>query len=210
MELAAILFFAVMFLAAAICVCSWAMGSPPGYKPATAQAHHGSQITVTPPVTRSNSTALALSEPADEPVIEKKEVLYDVPMNDELQRFVRERCEENGVPFEIAIALIGCESGYQTDALSVTDDYGLMQINSCNHEWLAEELGLDDMMDPYQNITAGTYILGMAFKKYGDPHQALMAYNMGDNGMSRVWAEGHRSSAYSRAVMEAAKELKER
>lgn len=209
MELAAILFFAVVFLVAAICVCSWAMGSPPEYKPATVQAHHGNQITATS-ATRNSSTVLAPSGPAEEPVIEKKEILYDVPMSDELQRFVREKCEENGVPFEIAIALIGRESGYQTNALSATDDYGLMQINSCNHEWLAEELGLDDMMDPYQNIAAGTYILGIAFKKYGDPHQALMAYNMGDSGMSRAWAEGYRSSAYSRAVMEAAKELKER
>ena len=147
---------------------------------------------------------------AQERPSEKKEVFYDVPMSDELQRFVREKCEENGVPFEIAIALIWCESRCQANAVSATDDYGLMQINTCNHEWLSEELGLDNMMDPYQNITAGTYILGMAFKKYGDPHQALMAYNMGDSCMSRVWAEGHRSSKYSRAVMQTVEELKER
>lgn len=210
MELAAALFFATIFLAAAVCICATAANKVPELKTTTAQSRQAEAIAAE---LTAKAVPLTLSSPeptAEEPVVEECEVFYDVPLSDELQSYIREKCEENGAPFDIVIALIGRESSYRPDVISVTDDYGLMQINSCNHEWLAEELGLVNMMDPYQNIAAGTYILGMAFEKYGDPHQALMAYNMGDNGMSRVWNEGHRSSAYSRAVMEAARELRKR
>ena len=44
---------------------------------------------------------------------QEPELLYDVPMSDELQRHVREQAEQQGVPFEIAIAVIERESSYQ-------------------------------------------------------------------------------------------------
>ena len=111
-------------------------------------------------------------------------------------------------PFEIAIAVIERESSYQPDAVSDTGDFGLMQINICNHRWLYEELGITDVMDPEQNIEAGLYILGRAFQKYDDPDKALMAYNMGDSGMKSAWSKGQHSSKYSRAVIETAQALK--
>ena len=51
-------------------------------------------------------------------------------MSDELQRYVREQAERQGVPFEIALAVIERESSYQPDAVSDTGDFGLMQITS--------------------------------------------------------------------------------
>ena len=99
-------------------------------------------------------------------------------------------------------------NSYQPDAVSDTGDFGLMQINICNHRWLYEELGITDVMDPEQNIEAGLYILGRAFQKYDDPDKALMAYNMGDSGMKSAWSKGQHSSKYSRAVIETAQALK--
>ena len=139
---------------------------------------------------------------------EVKEILNRVPMSDELLRHVREQAERQGVPFEIALAVIERESSYQPDAVSDTGDFGLMQINICNHRWLYEELGITDVMDPEQNIEAGLYILGRAFQKYDDPDKALMAYNMGDSGMKAAWSKGQHSSKYSRAVIETAQALK--
>ena len=118
------------------------------------------------------------------------------------------QAERQGVPFEIAIAVIERESSYKPDAVSDTGDFGLMQINVCNHRWLYEELGITDVMDPEQNIEAGIYILGQAFQKYDDPDKALMAYNMGDSGMKAAWSKGQHSSKYSRAVLETAQSLK--
>ena len=105
-------------------------------------------------------------------------------------------------------SMIERESSYQPDAVSDTGDFGLMQINICNHRWLYEELGITDVMDPEQNIEAGLYILGRAFQKYDDPDKALMAYNMGDSGMKSAWSKGQHSSKYSRAVIETAQALK--
>lgn len=205
MELAAAVFFAAIFMVAMICTCASATDRGRAEEPMISTNPHNvlteTQCTVYIQPTIST---------APEPTATESEILYDIPLTDELQRFVREQCEARGVPFEIALALIERESSYRTNVKSATNDYGLMQINACNHEWLAEELGLTDMLDPYQNITAGVYILGQAFEKYGDPNQALMAYNMGDAGMREAWEQGIRSTKYSRAVIEAANLLKER
>lgn len=205
MELAAVVFFTAVFMVAMIYTCALAADRGRAEEPA---------ISATPHNVLTETQCTVYIQPtittAPEPTATEPEILYNIPLSDELQRFVREQCEARGVPFEIALALIERESSYCTNVKSATNDYGLMQINICNHEWLAEELGLTDMMDPYQNITAGVYILGQAFEKYGDPNQALMAYNMGDAGMREVWEQGIRSTKYSRAVIEAANLLKER
>ena len=88
-------------------------------------------------------------------------------------------------------------------------DRGLMQINSCNYEWLEGELGITDWYDPRQNIQAGTYMLSLLTDKYGDLHKVLMAYNMGADRMRELWREGITSSNYSRKVVAKFNELKE-
>jgi soluble lytic murein transglycosylase-like protein len=90
-----------------------------------------------------------------------------------------------------------------------TTDHGLMQINSCNHEWLEKELGITDWYDPRQNIQAGTYMLSLLSDKYGDLHKVLMAYNMGEGRMRELWSEGITSSKYSCKVMGKFNQLKE-
>jgi len=109
-------------------------------------------------------------------------------------------------------AIIGKESNGDPTAIghnnNGTTDHGLMQINSCNHTWLSQELGITDFMDPVQNIQAGCYILGLLSHKYSDKHQILMAYNMGETQMRRLWRQGIRSSRYSREVMDRYLELK--
>ncbi len=160
------------------------------------------------------ATAEARPSPAAEPkpVAEEtkpvdKPPLYDVPMSDELQGYLYEACEETGVPFELALALIGNESGYRPEVISKTNDYGLMQINTCNHEWLEEELGVEDFLDPEDNITAGLYILSGYFEKYEDPNMVLMAYNMGEYGAQQQWEKGVYQTEYSRRVIARIDEL---
>lgn len=195
MEIAAVAFFCTVTVLIAVCSC------------ATTAAANLARQTAVEPVTEYVTLTYTEERPQAE---QEPELLYDVPMSDELQRYVREQAERQGVPFEIAIAVIERESSYQPDAVSDTGDFGLMQINVCNHRWLYEELGITDVMDPEQNIEAGLYILGQAFRKYDDPDKALMAYNMGDSGMKAAWSKGQHSSKYSRAVMETAQAIKRR
>lgn len=110
----------------------------------------------------------------------------NVPMDESLQEYVYWMADAYEVDFTFLMALIRNESNFQADVISTTNDYGLMQINQKNHEWLSNAVGVTDFLDPYQNIQAGIYILGTLFEKYDDPHKVLMAYNMGESGASNA------------------------
>lgn len=128
--------------------------------------------------------------------------IYDIPLSEELQAFTFNLCQEYGVDYEMVLAIMGKESNYTASAVSENNDYGIMQINKANHKWLTEELGITDFLDPEQNIRGGVYILALLTEKYNDPHQVLMAYNMGERGAREYVAKGHTSSAYSRYIMQ--------
>ena len=85
------------------------------------------------------------TEPAsEEPVVESRYVLYDIQLSEELQHYTQDVCEEYGVSYPLVIAIMKKESGFLPDAVSATNDYGIMQINGCNHEWLEGVLGITD------------------------------------------------------------------
>ena len=147
--------------------------------------------------------------PAPEPVVEEvpepepTPIRINCPLDDATQQMILDKCEEYGVDFAFTMALIFKESSFRPDADSGSS-VGLMQINRCNHAWLSEELGLTDFFDPEQNVTAGLYMLRQLFEKYDDPHQVLMAYNMGEAGARKFWNDGVFSSKYSEGVMQTA------
>lgn len=128
---------------------------------------------------------------------------YDIPLSKELQLYTYTRCVDYGIPehYELVLAMMWQESNYTPDLISATDDYGIMQINACNHEWLSDLLGTTNFLDVYQNIDAGTYIISKMLLKYGDEHKALMAYNMGENGAALNWDAGIYTSSYSRGII---------
>lgn len=119
----------------------------------------------------------------------------------ELQEFMQDCCEEYGVPYALALAIAEVETHFDPDAVSSTGDYGLMQINECNHEWLLD-MGLD-VMTHEGNIEAGIYIISGHLANYGEPELALMAYNCGASGARKLWAAGQYQTDYSRKVMAA-------
>lgn len=118
-----------------------------------------------------------------------------------------------GVEADLIMAVIGTESNGEINAYhensNGSTDHGLMQINSCNHEWLSEELGITDFFDPEQNIHSGVYMLSLLTAKYDNYHRVLMAYNMGEKRTRELWRQGIRTSRYSRRVMEKYQKLKE-
>ena len=98
------------------------------------------------------------------------------------------------------MGLIQTESTFNSDIVSSTNDYGLMQINTVNHGWLQEKLGIKDFLDPYQNTRSGIYILRNLFEKYEDPAKVLMAYNLGETGAKKLWDKGIYETDYTRKV----------
>lgn len=128
----------------------------------------------------------------------------DCDMDEDLQEFIYCLSYGYNIDFPFVMAVIKVESGFNPNAVSSTNDYGLMQINEVNHQWLKEVLGIEDFLDPYQNTRAGLFILRQLFEKYDDPQKVLMAYNMGEGGASLLWEQGIDSSGYSEKIMKAA------
>lgn len=128
---------------------------------------------------------------------------YDIPLSKELQLYTYTRCVDYGIAdhYELVLAMMWQESNFTPDTISKTNDYGIMQINACNHEWLRDVLGTTNFLDTSQNIDAGTYIISKLLIKYEDEHKALMAYNMGERGASLNWEAGIYTSNYSRGVV---------
>ena len=128
---------------------------------------------------------------------------YDIPLSKDLQLYTYNKCVEYGIPdhYELVLAMMWQESNYTVDLVSSTNDYGIMQINSCNHSWLVDLLGPTDFLDASDNINAGVYVISKLLIKYGDEHRALMAYNMGEHGASLNWQAGNYTSKYSRGVV---------
>lgn len=135
--------------------------------------------------------------------------LYDIPLSDSLQRYIYEICAEKSVPVTLALAMIEHESGFNPEVVSSTNDYGLMQINAVNHDWLEEQYRTADFLNPYQNAFCGITIIGGYIEKYGDYGKALMAYNMGDYGAQKAWESGVTNTNYSSTILELMQEYEE-
>lgn len=152
-------------------------------------------------VTLTNTVEVPVQESAK--LADTSEVfLYDVPLSDSMQRYIYEICADEGVPVTLVMAMIEHESGFNPEAVSSTDDYGLMQINVVNHERLEEQYRCADMMNPYQNVFCGVTIIGSYIERYeGDYTKALMAYNMGNYGARKAWDSGITSTKYSETIL---------
>ena len=136
---------------------------------------------------------------ATEPTVQ----IYDIPLSEELQEYTYEMCSYYDIEdyYELVLAVMWKESEFTIDIISSSNDYGLMQINKCNHKYLQDELGIVDILDAKSNIKGGIYILSDLIHTYDTIDKALMAYNMGPSGAAKCWKKGTYASAYSRDVL---------
>ena len=157
-------------------------------------------------VQRLNEQILSMIAPTDliEETNETSATVYDcIALSENLQQFTYEQCYERGIAeyYELMLAVMWHESDFDYDAISPTNDYGIMQINICNHSSLRNILGITDFLDVKQNITAGVYMLSDLLHKYGSESKALMAYNIGESGAKTLWSKGIYTSAYATGVL---------
>lgn len=126
-------------------------------------------------------------------------IYYDCPLSHDLQDYIRELCDKYGIPMSLVIAMIDVESSFKSKVVSATNDYGLMQINRCNHRWLEKQYGITNILDPYQNVRSGIILLAQNYN--GNLHKSLMAYNLGAGGAKKLWNKGIYETSYSRKVL---------
>ena len=128
---------------------------------------------------------------------------FDVALSEDLQSYIWVLCCNYGIEehYELVYAIIKQESQFNAAAISASNDWGLMQINACNHEWLSKELGIVDFLDPYENVHGGIHIIASLLHKYDVP-DALMAYNMGEGNAAKLWRRGIHSTTYTDRVLD--------
>lgn len=140
------------------------------------------------------------------PIVDKKP--YDVPMDLDMQWFVQDVCMTYNVDEKLVFAIIEKESAYNEDA-KCGKCVGLMQVSTKWHKERMEKLGLDNMIDPQENIYVGVDYLAELFSKYHDENRVLMAYNMGESGAKKYWNKDIYSTKYVKAVQQIKKGLVE-
>ena len=133
---------------------------------------------------------------------DKEFVPLDVPISEDLQEFIFYLSEGYEIDFTFVMALIQQESSFRADAISESNDYGLMQVNEKNHALITETLGVTDFLEPYNNVRSGMFILRKLFEKYETPEKVLMAYNLGESGAARLWENGIFEINYSKSVFQ--------
>lgn len=125
----------------------------------------------------ARQTAVELKAvPMEEPVM-----MYDVPLDMELQLHIIQTCEEYHIDPAIVMAMIWRESGFRADAVGDNGNaFGLMQIWPYWHGGRMERLGCTVLLDPYQNVAVGIDYLAECVERYdGDVAKGLVAYNQG-------------------------------
>ena len=107
----------------------------------------------------------------------------DVPLDGETQALLRSACEEAGITYELALAVIRQETDFLNVVGDNGDSIGYMQIQPRWHEERMERLGVNDLADPYSNFRVGCDFLAELLEKY-TLEEALTAYNSGKAGQS--------------------------
>lgn len=137
-----------------------------------------------------------------QPRQDKQESVYypGLSLSKELQLYTFRLCRNKETDldlncnlYELVLAVMWNESGYDTQALNLnsngTYDRGLCQINDCMDEWIAENLSIKDVMIPEDNILICVTILSDYILRYGE-HDGLMAYGNGPAGMQNLKKRG--------------------
>lgn len=126
------------------------------------------------------------------------QVYYDIPLSYELQEYTFMQCLKYDVDPVLALAVMKTESNFNPDTVSETNDYGIMQINECNHKWLSDAFGDIDFLDAKDNIKCGVYMLSR-IKQVTIPFK-LMVYNMGSVQAKALWEKEIYSTKYTDKV----------
>ena len=136
------------------------------------------------------------AEPKTEAIEEQSFEPWDIPLSDNLQNYIHELCANYDISYAMVIAMIDVESGFNSKAVSSTNDYGLMQINAINHK---ENM---DYLNPYDNVKQGIKALHRLTEEYNEADLVAMCWNCGETGARKLWEQGIYSTEYSRKVLE--------
>ena len=127
---------------------------------------------------------------------------YAIPLSNEVQDFMFQECSRYGIPSGLVVAIMETESRFTENIISKTNDYGLMQINACCHEWLHNNLGVTNLLDAKENILSGIFILRYHLDYCnGDLRKALMCYACGAGRAEYYFNQGIYETEYTKDLI---------
>lgn len=128
---------------------------------------------------------------------------YNIKLSVEKQKYAYNMCKKYGVEYELLLALMYVESGYNAKATGSGGAIGMCQIMSSNLSYLRRNIGTTNLYDPYQNIKAGAYWLSRYIKSWSNEAtgetlylHALNSYNWGEGGYRRYLRKGNNASSW--------------
>lgn len=102
----------------------------------------------------------------------------DVPLTYEEQDFLHTACQEAGVPYALALAVIQKETQFSNTVGDDGASEGYMQVQRKWHYDRMERLGVKDLMEPFGNFWVGCDFLAELLEVYPTA-EALTVYNKG-------------------------------
>lgn len=136
--------------------------------------------------------------------------IKDIPLDFKFQTYINDVCKSYEIAPEIVFAMIAKESNYNAEEIGDNgESYGLMQVQEQWHEDRMDELEVNNLLDPYQNVLVGVDYLAELLGYYdGSIEKALTAYNAGATGAyNNYFRHGITASEYAEEVIENSKKI---
>lgn len=151
------------------------------------------------PVTQPEEVVVTVTEVEAAPM-ERDPVRDDVPLDAETQRLLWQACEETGIVYELALAVIHQETGFRNITGDGGASAGYMQVQQRWHEDRMKRLGVTDLNDPYGNFLVGCDYLAELANRGRGIEWMLHAYNGGPSYANKM-AKAGQVSQYAKNVL---------
>ena len=151
------------------------------------------------PITQPEEVVVTVTEVEAAPM-ERDPVRDDVPLDAETQRLLWQACEETGIVYELALAVIWKETEFRNITGDDGASAGYMQVQQRWHMDRMERLGVTDLSDPYGNFLVGCDYLAELANRGRGIEWVLHAYNGGPSYANEL-AKAGEVSQYAKDVL---------
>jgi len=109
-----------------------------------------------------------------------------VPSREQMRQIVRDTAVSMGVDPALALAIAMRESGFDQRAVSPANAIGTMQVIPSSGTWASTLVGRQlNLLDPYDNVTAGVAILRQLVRTSSSLDIAIASYYQGAGSVAR-------------------------